>query len=280
MLALGLTESYRSPSSLGWLKGAAALAAGAVIAAVAFNLYESRQDSRVQQQSAETQRQPRTIQWAAASPEERRQREAQRAADASRGDDTAGGTSPEQSTSSNRATVPSSPPPAPKSRMVRAVPPAGASGTSGVVGPVQSYPIDSSPAARTTAPAASAARPDSGSPGTGLNRISFEQARIVASEGAVSAVVRIRRLDDLTGRVRIQWRAIPGGAQPSSDYSMDGIGTIDIPSGQDLRVLYIPILNDDVRESNESFDVELFDLSGPGSLEPITRATVTILDND
>jgi hypothetical protein len=61
---------------------------------------------------------------------------------------------------------------------------------------------------------------------------------------------------------------------------MDGIGTIDIPSGQDLRVVYIPILNDDVREPNESFDVELFDVSGPGSLEPITRATVTILDND
>src|SRR6185295_5617250 len=94
-------------------------------------------------------------------------------------------------------------------------------------------------------------------------RVSFEQANIVVNERAVSAVVRVRRLEDLRGRLRIQWRAIPGEATPSKDYSFDGIGTIDIPEGQNVRVLYIPILNDEVREDNESFDVELFSVTGP-----------------
>lgn len=45
-------------------------------------------------------------------------------------------------------------------------------------------------------------------------------------------------------------------------------------------MLYIPILDDDVPEENESFDVELFALSGRGQLGPIARSTVTIHDDD
>jgi hypothetical protein len=269
MLALGLTESHGG-SSLTWLKAGAAIAAGAVIAAVAFNLYESREDREAERQARATVQQPRAIQWAAASPAERREREAQLAA----GEQNAG--TPAQAQS---AGAPAQAGGSPETRPLAAAP-VDASGDSS---PVRSYPIDASPGATTT-PAASTSPVATGATrqprAAASNRISFEQARIVASESAVSAVLRVRRLDDLNGRVRIQWRAIPGSAQPSSDYSMDGIGTIDIPSGQDLRVVYIPILNDDVREPNESFDVELFDVSGPGSLEPITRATVTILDND
>jgi hypothetical protein len=293
MLALGLTESYH-PSSVGWLKAGATLAAGAVIAAVLFNLYESREDRQAERQASATTQQPRTIQWAAASPAERREREAQLAAESrSAGTPPVAGTAEKPATASRRGTLQE---PAPSSgrvtqeqatssnrpasaspstqRVAKAAAPAG---VSAAASPIQSFPIDESPAARTVADSTGVAQEPRAA---AANRISFEQARIVASEGAVSAVLRVRRLDDLSGRVRIQWRAIPGDAQPSSDYSMDGIGTIDIPEGQDLRVVYIPILNDRVRESNESFDVELFDVSGPGSLEPITRATVTILDND
>jgi len=110
--------------------------------------------------------------------------------------------------------------------------------------------------------------------------VSLEQGQIVVNERAVSVVVRVRRLEDLRGRVHIQWRAIPGTATPGSDYTMDGIGSIDIPEGQDLRVLYIPILNDSVAEPNESFDVELFGLTGRGQIGPISRATITIHDDD
>jgi len=262
MLALGLTESYNS-ASLSWLKAGAAVAAGAVIAAVVFNLHESPQDRQTERQARAATQQPRAIQWAAASPAERREREAQLAAESrSARSASAVGAAADASTNTGKSTNTGTMAP------VEA---------SGAASPIQSYPIDESPAARTT-PVANAVTHEPRA--AAANRISFEQARIVASEGAVSAVLRVRRLDDLSGRVRIQWRAIPGDAQPSSDYSMDGIGTIDIPSGHDLRVVYIPILNDQVRESNEAFDVELFDVSGPGTLEPITRATVTILDND
>lgn len=73
-------------------------------------------------------------------------------------------------------------------------------------------------AAPTTDPSAggSATAARAAAPG---GRVSLEQASIVVNERAVSVVVRVRRLEDLRGRVRIQWRAIPGSAAPGLDYS-------------------------------------------------------------
>ena len=110
--------------------------------------------------------------------------------------------------------------------------------------------------------------------------VTFAQASIVVSERATQAVIRIARHGSLRGRVRVSWRTIPGTAQPGLDYSTIDSGTVSIPENQDLRVLYIPIVDDAVKEPNKSFDVELFALDGPGRLGPITRSRITILDDD
>jgi hypothetical protein len=77
----------------------------------------------------------------------------------------------------------------------------------------------------------------------------------------------------------VQWRTIPGTAQPGIDYSDVTSGSLTIPEDQDIRVIYIPLMNDGTRESNEWFEVELTDVSGPARLGPITLTRVTILDD-
>ncbi len=110
--------------------------------------------------------------------------------------------------------------------------------------------------------------------------ISLEQANIVVDERAVSTAIRVKRLDDLRGSVQVRWRVVPGSAQPGIDYDIDELNTLDIPEGHDVRVLYVPILNDSAKEGNETFEIELVSPAKGGRLGPITRNTVTILDED
>lgn len=110
--------------------------------------------------------------------------------------------------------------------------------------------------------------------------ISLEQANILVDERAVAAVVRVKRLDDLRGTAQVGWRVIPGSAEAGTDYAIDGPDTILFRDGHAVRVLYVPILNDTVKEGNESFGIELVSPARRGLLDPITRSTITILDED
>ena len=131
-------------------------------------------------------------------------------------------------------------------------------------------PTNAPATASTASPAQIAAR----------GRVSLEQSTIAVDERAVLAVVRVRRLDDLRGPARVQWRANPGSARPGSDYGIDGTNVTDIPEGHDVRVIYVPIVRDTRTEGDESFEIELIGVSGRGRLGPVTRTTVTILDDD
>jgi len=137
-----------------------------------------------------------------------------------------------------------------------------------------------SPPVRSAADAEATTAVIQSQPSSAAGGVTFAQASIVVSERATQAVIRIARHGSLQGRVRVSWRTIPGTAQPGLDYSTIDSGTVSIPEGQDVRVLYIPIVDDAVREPNKSFDVELFALDGPGRQGPITRTRITILDDD
>jgi serine/threonine protein kinase len=109
--------------------------------------------------------------------------------------------------------------------------------------------------------------------------VSLQQANIVVSERATQAVVRIQRRDDLQGSVTVQWRTVPGTAQPGIDYSPMGSGSVSIPENQDIRVLYIPLIINEASKSNEWFDLELTGVTGGARLGPVTRTRITILDD-
>jgi len=109
--------------------------------------------------------------------------------------------------------------------------------------------------------------------------VSLQQANIVVSERATHAVIRIQRRDDYRGGITVQWRTIPGSAQPGIDYSPIGAGSLVIPEDQDSRVIYIPLMKNDASQSNEWFDLELTSVTGGARLGPITRTRITILDD-
>jgi len=110
--------------------------------------------------------------------------------------------------------------------------------------------------------------------------VSFESADVVTSEAAVSAVLRVQRLEGSGGRVRVSWRVVPGTATAGDDFE-DGVsGTASFADGQSLRAIYVPLLPDSIAEGDESFVVELTSNRRDVRIGPIPKATVTIRDDD
>ena len=78
-----------------------------------------------------------------------------------------------------------------------------------------------------------------------------------------------------TSAVTVKWRYVSGGTASSSDYSHDG-GTsaqnLSFAAGQTSKTVSIDLVNDDLHEVAESFQIELYDASGA----TISRSRVTI----
>ena len=110
--------------------------------------------------------------------------------------------------------------------------------------------------------------------------VSFDVGAISVSEGANSAVLRINRRHQLTGRAAVQWRTLAGSARPNEDFREIARGIAEFADGQTTRAIYIPLLNDLNYEPDENFTVELYSPDGMTRINPIPRVQVTVRDND
>ena len=109
--------------------------------------------------------------------------------------------------------------------------------------------------------------------------ISIDAPQVLVSEGAVAAVLRLDRRQQLNGRVHVKWRTLAGSAEPGKDFAPIS-GTAEFADGQTTRAIYIPLLNDRLAERDETFTVELYE-SGDGTrIDPTARAQATIRDDD
>ena len=109
--------------------------------------------------------------------------------------------------------------------------------------------------------------------------ITLDGPTLTVSEGAVAAVLRLERSQQLEGRVQVTWRTQAGSADPGRDYS-PVTGVAEFADGQSTRAIYIPLLNDRLVERDETFTVELF-ASGEGvRIHPTARVQTTIKDDD
>jgi serine/threonine protein kinase len=130
-----------------------------------------------------------------------------------------------------------------------------------------------------TQPVASRGR-DSEPPSQPAALITLDTSLLAVTEGAVAAVLRISRSQQLAGPVRVTWRTQAGSALPGEDYIPIASGTAEFADGQQTRALYIPLLDDRRAESDETFAVELFASEGDVQIFPTARAQVTIRDDD
>jgi len=118
---------------------------------------------------------------------------------------------------------------------------------------------------------------------------SFElsAAAYSVNEAAGTLDVTVKRVGGSDGTVTVQYRTLDGAAGISSsltawagsDYS-SRTGTLTFAPGETSKVISIPITNDTSIEKNEYFSVELRNASGGATLGAVTKAAVTIVEDD
>jgi uncharacterized delta-60 repeat protein len=113
------------------------------------------------------------------------------------------------------------------------------------------------------------------SPGT----VQFATNAFSAAENAGVAQLTVTRTGGDLGAIDLAYTTSGGTASPGVDY--DGAaGLLTLAAGQTNATISIPLLDDDLAESNETFTVRLYVLTAPARAGTITNATVAITEND
>jgi hypothetical protein len=111
--------------------------------------------------------------------------------------------------------------------------------------------------------------------------VEFHASSYVVLESEGSIVIEVERTGGGGGDFTVDYRVveIPGSASQATDFT-GSAGTLSFTAGATRRVITIPILNDFVREGDETFEVVLSNPKGYATLGVITRTTVQIVDDD
>jgi len=101
----------------------------------------------------------------------------------------------------------------------------------------------------------------------------------VNESGVYVNAVTITRTSGATGAVSALVTPTNGSATAPQDFSSAPI-TVSFSSGQTIKTLIIPIVNDTIFEPNQSFNLKLSNPTGGASIGTQSNSVVTIIDND
>ncbi|MFK7818047.1 MAG: Calx-beta domain-containing protein [Planctomycetaceae bacterium] len=107
---------------------------------------------------------------------------------------------------------------------------------------------------------------------------SFSPSTVTVNEAAGTVSVNVARTGGVDGTVSVQYATSNVTATAGSDYSSRS-GTLSFADGQSSRSISIPIVNNSVEETLETFRVTLSNPTGGASIGT-GEATVTIVDDD
>lgn len=116
---------------------------------------------------------------------------------------------------------------------------------------------------------------DTSLPGT----LAFASATHTVGESAGSQTVTVNRTGGSTGTVTVGYSTVAGSATAGSDYTVT-TGTLSFGPGETSKTFLVPILNDAINESTESFSVVLSNATGGATLGAPSTAAVSITDDD
>jgi Calx-beta domain len=117
----------------------------------------------------------------------------------------------------------------------------------------------------------------------GPTQVQLDSASYSVSEsGGPTLQVHVLRSGDLTGSSTATLTETDGTAHNGSDFTMTTPQTVSFASGEWDKVVSIPITDDSVKETTESFGLALSDPAGTPAttLGAVSAATVSIMDDD
>ncbi|MCX6903380.1 MAG: hypothetical protein NTW03_07860, partial [Verrucomicrobia bacterium] len=112
----------------------------------------------------------------------------------------------------------------------------------------------------------------------GPGAVVFSQPSYSFSEGAGLARIDVVRTNGTAGQVTVGYATVPGTATPILDYAPVA-GTLTFPPGTNSQAIYVPIVEDNLVEGDETFTVVLANVTG-GAVLAASNAVVAILDNE
>lgn len=111
-------------------------------------------------------------------------------------------------------------------------------------------------------------------------RVDFSSAGYTVNEGGTNAVILVRRRGGSVGTITVDWTTEAGTATPGEDY-VESSGRLTWNNADiSTKTILIPIIDNDLRESAETFSVLLRNPVPAGVLDVNNPTTVTIQDND
>ncbi|MDX1952132.1 MAG: Calx-beta domain-containing protein [Verrucomicrobiota bacterium] len=112
----------------------------------------------------------------------------------------------------------------------------------------------------------------------GYGQFSFGVDRYIADENGTSAGIMVIRRNGTSGEAAVTFQAQPGTALPNIDF-VPVTNLLTFQPGEVSKIVYVPILNDSVSDSNRTVNLQLRN-PVTGTLGALTNALLTILDDE
>jgi len=109
--------------------------------------------------------------------------------------------------------------------------------------------------------------------------VKFSAATYRVTEGAGNASITVVRSGGTASGVTVAYATADGTAIAGADYVATS-GTLTFKANQTSATIVVPILQDPLAEGNETFTVTLSPPQGGGKLGTLSKATVTIVDDE
>lgn len=118
-------------------------------------------------------------------------------------------------------------------------------------------------------------------PTAGEDTLSFEIAESAFEEGGLTdtLTITVQRKGPARGIALVDYVTVEGNARAGSDFEATG-GTLIFDPGELTQSFPVRILDDLIREPDETFFVELRNAAGSGVIGDPSRRTIVISDND
>ena len=111
----------------------------------------------------------------------------------------------------------------------------------------------------------------------GLVQFAFDN--YYASENNENAIIELIRTESDSGAITIMCSTYPGSAQENSDYTPLK-SSISFESGENYKVFTIPIVQDNITESKEFFEIQLSEISATNNWVGDRSSTLVYIQDD